>query len=111
MASTTAAAHKAIPEQPSPHPVWDQITCRRDDASIVMRRSDLMAAIRDVVRDWKTTQTKAADRLGISQSRLNHLLSGKIDKFRIDSLAIIAERAGLKVKIAISSSCTDNQTG
>ena len=42
-----------------------------------------------------------ASRLGITQPRLNDLLRGKINKFSLDTLLILATRAGLKIKIEI----------
>jgi predicted XRE-type DNA-binding protein len=60
-----------------------------------------MIAINDQVRGWRTTQARAARKLGITQPRLNDLLHGKINKFSLDALLTLATRAGLKVKIDV----------
>jgi predicted XRE-type DNA-binding protein len=48
-----------------------------ETASLAMR-SELMIAIKQRVRRWGLTQAKAATRLGVTQSRLNDLLRGKL---------------------------------
>jgi predicted XRE-type DNA-binding protein len=63
----------------------------------------VMIAIKAAVQGWKTTQARAARRLGITQPRLNDLLHGKINKFSLDTLLTLATRAGLKVKIDVRS--------
>ena len=72
-----------------------------ETAANLTMRSDVMITIKDTVRGWRTTQARAARRLGITQPRLNDLLSGKINKFSLDMLAALATRAGLKVKIDV----------
>lgn len=47
------------------------------------------------------TQAEAAKRLGITQSRLNDLVRGRIDKFNLDSLMNLAARAGLWVRVKV----------
>lgn len=61
-------------------------------------RSALMIAIRKIVEGWKLTQTDAAKRLGVTEPRMNDLLRGRIDKFSLDALMIIATDAGLTVE-------------
>jgi predicted XRE-type DNA-binding protein len=83
--------------------VWDAIEDSPEAAATMTMRSDVMIAIKDEVRSWNTTQAQAARRLGITQPRLNDLLSGKINKFSLDTLLTLATRAGLKVKIDVRS--------
>ncbi len=40
-------------------------------------------------------------RLGITRPRLNDLLRGKMSKFSLDALALLAAKAGLKVKLSV----------
>jgi predicted XRE-type DNA-binding protein len=61
--------------------VWDALEDRSEDAATMTMRSNLMIAIKETVRSWNTTQARAARRLGITQLRLNDLLTGKINKF------------------------------
>jgi predicted XRE-type DNA-binding protein len=81
--------------------VWDALEDDPDAAATMTMRSDVMIAINNAVRDWNTTQARAARRLGITQPRLNDLLRGKINKFSLDTLLTLATRAGLKVKIDV----------
>ena len=83
--------------------VWDALSDSPEQAATMKIRSDVMIAIHDAVRAWDTTQAKAASRLGVTQPRLNDLLQGKINKFSLDTLLILAGRAGLKVKINIKN--------
>lgn len=57
-----------------------------------------MIAIRDVVDDCKLTQAEAAKRLGVTQPRMNDLLRGRIDKFSLDALMLLATAARLTVE-------------
>jgi predicted XRE-type DNA-binding protein len=60
----------------------------------------LMRALDKAVRAWGVSQKVAANRLGLSQPRLNDLLRGKIEKFSLDTLFDLAGRSGLKVSLA-----------
>jgi predicted XRE-type DNA-binding protein len=83
--------------------VWDAIEDNPEAAANMTMRSHVMMAINETVRGWKTTQTRAARRLGITQPRLNDLLHGKINKFSLDTLLTLATRAGLKIKLDVRS--------
>lgn len=83
--------------------VWDAIEKTPEVAAAMKMRSTLLIAIEQRVKGWKATPAAAARRLGIPQSRLNDLLSGKIDKFSLDMLVRIAAKADLKVRMQISS--------
>jgi predicted XRE-type DNA-binding protein len=79
--------------------VWDGI--EPSHAASMKARSKLMIAIRGVGGEWMTTQAAAAQRLGLTQPRLNDLLRGRINKFSLDALIDLAMRAGLTVKLEI----------
>jgi predicted XRE-type DNA-binding protein len=80
--------------------VWDAIEDTAEDAAAMTLRSNLMMVITNKV--GKTgTQREVAKRLGITQPRLNDLLRGRISKFSLDALVILARRAGLRVKMDI----------
>ena len=48
------------------------------------------------------TQADLADALGITRSRLNRLLKRDVKLFGLDSLAAIAARAGLTVRVSVA---------
>ncbi len=83
--------------------VWDALEENPEEAAAMTIRSEVMMAIGERVRSWNTTQARSAQRLGITQPRLNDLLHGKISKFSLDALLNLATRAGLKVSIDVRS--------
>jgi predicted XRE-type DNA-binding protein len=54
------------------------------------------------VKEENWTQAQAADRFGVSLSRVSDLLPGKWDKFGLDMLITLAARAGRKVELAVA---------
>ena len=48
-----------------------------DEAALLALRAELMAELRLLIRDQDWTQAEAAQRLGISQSRVSDLVRGK----------------------------------
>jgi len=82
--------------------VWDALEDTPAAAANMTMRSDLLIAVERRVRSWNVTQAEAAQRLGLTQPRLNDLLRGKIDKFSLDTLINLAIRAGLAVRMDIA---------
>jgi predicted XRE-type DNA-binding protein len=78
--------------------VWDALEDSPAEAANMKARSGLMIAIQETAADWKLTQAEAAKRLGVTQPRMNDLLRGRIDKFSLDALMILASSAGLTVE-------------
>ena len=70
-----------------------------DEAAILQMRADLMADIRKFVRAKKLTQAKAAEMLGITQSRVSDLMRGKWEKFSLEMLITLATKAGMHVML------------
>lgn len=66
-------------------------------------RSELMIRIEEFVERSGLTQARAAQRLGLTQPRLNALLRGKIDLFSLDALVNAATRAGLNVELRVTA--------
>ena len=81
--------------------IWDAIEPTAEDAVNMTMRSELMTSIERMVESWKLTQTEAAKKLGITRPRLNDLLRGKISNFSLDTLATLATRAGLVVRMSV----------
>ena len=63
--------------------------------------AELMGDLREFIRDSKLTQTAAALRLGISQSRVSDLVRGKWEKFSLEMLITLAARAGHRVDLRV----------
>jgi predicted XRE-type DNA-binding protein len=82
---------------------WGAIEDSESAAASMKARAKLMRALQKAVTTWGVSQKLAADRLGVTQPRLNDLLRGKIDKFSLDALFDLAGRAGLEVSIALQT--------
>ena len=70
-----------------------------DEAAILQMRADLMADLRKFIKARKLTQLKAAEMLGVSQSRVSDLARGKWEKFSLEMLIILATKAGMRVTL------------
>jgi predicted XRE-type DNA-binding protein len=70
-----------------------------DEAAILQMRADLMANLRKFIKARKLTQLKAAEMLGVSQSRISDLARGKWEKFSLEMLIILATKAGMRVTL------------
>jgi predicted XRE-type DNA-binding protein len=70
-----------------------------DEAAILQMRADLMADLRKFIKTKKLTQAKAAEILGVSQSRVSDLIRGKWEKFSLEMLITLATRAGIHVTL------------
>jgi predicted XRE-type DNA-binding protein len=70
-----------------------------DEAAILQMRADLMADLRKFIKAKKLTQAKAAETLGISQSRVSDLIRGKWERFSLEMLITLATRAGMHITL------------
>ncbi|MBA4417475.1 MAG: transcriptional regulator [Syntrophus sp. (in: bacteria)] len=74
-----------------------------DEAAILQMRADLMADIRKFVKARRLTQAKAAEILGITQSRVSDLTRGKWEKFSLEMLITLATKAGMHVTLKVAA--------
>ena len=70
-----------------------------EEAAILQMRSDLMVDLRKWIKTKRLTQTKAAEILGVSQSRVSDLIRAKWERFSLEMLIILATRAGMNVSL------------
>jgi predicted XRE-type DNA-binding protein len=70
-----------------------------EEAAILQMRADLMADLRRFIKAKKLTQAKAAEILGVSQSRVSDLIRGKWERFSLEMLITLATRAGMHVSL------------
>jgi len=70
-----------------------------DEAAILQMRADLMADLRKFIKAKRLTQAKAAEILGVSQSRVSDLIRGKWERFSLEMLITLATRAGMRVTL------------
>lgn len=62
-------------------------------------RAKLMNDLRLYFQSSGMTQTEAAEKLGITQSRISDLVRGKWDKFSLEMLITLEARAGRQVTL------------
>ena len=70
-----------------------------EEAAILQMRSDLMVDLRKWIKTKRLTQTKAAEILGVSQSRVSDLMRGKWERFSLEMLITLATRVGMHVSL------------
>lgn len=74
-----------------------------EEAAVLAMRSDLMGRLALYIEKQRLTQAEAAKRLGISQSRVSDLVRGKWQRFSIDTLLVLARRAGLSTHLSVAA--------
>ena len=72
---------------------------RTDEAAILQMRADLIAGLRKFMKAKMMTQAGAAEILGVSQSRVSDLNTGKWERFSLEMLIILATKAGMRVTL------------
>ncbi len=70
-----------------------------EEAAILQMRADLMADLQKFIKAKNLTQAKAAEILGVSQSRISDLTTGKWERFSLEMLITLATRAGMHIKL------------
>lgn len=70
-----------------------------DEAAILQMRADLMTDLRKLIKTKKLKQAKAAEILGVSQSRVSDLMTGKWEKFSLEMLISLATKAGMHITL------------
>jgi predicted XRE-type DNA-binding protein len=81
--------------------VWDALVDSPEEAENLKIRSQLMMALSQTVKSWEVSQKDAAQRLRVTQPRLNDLLKGKIDKFSLDALVNLLGGANLQIAVEV----------
>jgi predicted XRE-type DNA-binding protein len=83
--------------------VFTDLGFSQDEAAILQMRADLMADLRKFIKTKALTQAKAAEILGVSQSRVSDLTRGKWERFSLEMLITLATRAGMRVSLKIAA--------
>ncbi|MDT8428141.1 MAG: helix-turn-helix transcriptional regulator [Pseudomonadales bacterium] len=73
------------------------------EAAVLQMRATLMSDLRDYIEVEKLTQTEAAERLGIAQSRVSDLVRGKWEKFSLEMLITLEARIGRTVNVELAA--------
>ena len=83
--------------------VFEDLGFDSAEAVILKRRSSLMNDLRTYIEKDGLTQVAAAERLGISQSRVSDLVRGKWEKFSLEMLITLEARLGRKVNLNMAA--------
>jgi predicted XRE-type DNA-binding protein len=83
--------------------IWDALADSPEEAENLRLRAHLIRALAGAVSGWGVTQKEAAERLQLTQPRLNDLLQGKVDKFSLDALVNLLAGAKLKIEVEVKA--------
>lgn len=73
------------------------------EAAVLQMRATLMSDLRAYIETEGLTQTQAAERLGIAQSRVSDLVRGKWEKFSLEMLITLEARLGRTVRVELAA--------
>lgn len=73
------------------------------EAAVLHMRAKMMSDLRLYIEKHKMTQSEAAARLGIAQSRVSDLVRGKWDKFSLEMLITLEARLGRTVRVEFAA--------
>jgi predicted XRE-type DNA-binding protein len=66
-------------------------------------RTELMDAVREVIRQRGLRQREAAELFGVAQPRVSDLVRGKVALFSIDTLVGMLAAAGITVEVRLAA--------
>lgn len=72
------------------------------DAEELLLKAKLVSKIAQLIEEKGLTQLQAAERMGLDQPKVSHLLRGKLSGFSADRLLTILNRLGHSVEVRIS---------
>lgn len=72
-------------------------------------KADLVIEIDRAIKKKKLTQTKAAEILRISQSKLSELLSGCLKGYSVERLILFLNKLGQNVDIVVTSTADNRE--
>lgn len=73
------------------------------EATVLQMRANLISDLRLYIENNKLTQSEAAKRLGIAQSRVSDLVRGKWEKFSLEMLITLEARLGRTVRVEFAA--------
>jgi predicted XRE-type DNA-binding protein len=71
------------------------------EAQSLLLKTHLTIEIQRLIKSSRLSRERAARKLGVTQTRLNELLTHKIDKFSLDALVSMLGHAGMKVGMRV----------
>ena len=74
-----------------------------EQAAELVMRAQIVKALQSWLDASDESQTALGKRLGIDKSRVSEVKHGKVEKFSLDKLVHLAQRAGLKPKLRVGA--------
>ena len=88
---------------PASRSVFRDLGFDEAEARVLEMRADLMAALREHIKERGWTQRQAAEALGITQPRVSALVKGVWRDFSADMLLVLAARVGLRPTLRLAA--------
>lgn len=79
------------------------VTHNDEQASKMAMKMDLSIMITKLIKDKGWTQSEAAQKLNVQQSRISELANAKIEKFTIDAMFDMLDALGFQVRMSMPS--------
>jgi predicted XRE-type DNA-binding protein len=83
--------------------IFEDLGFDREESANLKIRADLMLDLRKFIQDRNWTQAEAASFFGETQPRISNLMNGDIERFGIDKLVQMLSRAGMNVRVLVTS--------
>ena len=88
---------------PSDRSVFYDLGFDEAEARVMEMRAELMAALREHIKNSNWTQSEAAKKLGTTQPRVSALMKGAWRDFSADMLLVMAGRVGLRPTLKLAA--------
>ncbi len=90
--------------------VFTDLGTEPGEAAILQMRAKLTNDLRERITASTMTQTEAAQRLGVGQSRVSDLMRGKWEKFSLEMLITLEARMGRQVILEFAGAAVQGRT-
>jgi predicted XRE-type DNA-binding protein len=82
--------------------IFEDLGFDSQEATNLKIRADLMLDLRKFIKAQDWTQAEAAMFFGETQPRISNLMNGDIDRFGIDKLVQMLDRAGMNIRVLVT---------
>jgi predicted XRE-type DNA-binding protein len=79
--------------------VWDALCDDPEEANDLKKRSDYMILIWARLNGQSGSQTDKAKQFGLPTNQIQNLLNGRVNKFSLNALIVIARKIGVTVRL------------
>jgi predicted XRE-type DNA-binding protein len=103
MRKRAQSEHRPRHVVPAGRSVFYDLGLDEAEARVLEIRADLMAALREHIKEKGWTQSEAAKKLGTTQPRVSALMKGAWRDFSADMLLVLAGRLGLRPTLKLAA--------